>query len=781
MSGIINIVSRPASFLSIAGAVLAGFMLLIGCNRTFDNPHDPAGPNYEGVEWTQDGDGNGVADSVEKYAPGCPLAPSQCLTAAKEEKARVLAQKADTTIRIPSDKLQVRDMLIWVGDPGMQPYFSGDSAGLAGSSYTLQSADTSVAAAVGGMVHPVAAGNTRIDFTTGTGIKGFFNVTVVAQGTRVQSLSAENLFLIVGGSPKPPVITWNPSTATYRNFRMVSAHPSIASASQNLVYPQSPGVAQLTVESEDGSHKANFTVQVVRPEDYRPVQSVTVAPLFLGLGSGDTLPHIQWTPIDASNKGYRLVSQHTHIVSVVEGKLRPISLGTAAVLLIAADEGGKYAPFEVTVTSSLAPVVSLSAPNIQLRLGDGDRIPEIAWQPVDAHNKNFSLSSSDSAVVSIAGGIAMRPLSLGKAWVTVTAEDGGKQTVFSAEVLPLDSGVALTGVTVSDMEIRLGDAAVGLQVEWIPVNAGNRNFILSSLNTSVVKIETGKVAPVAVGQAKVVLTTEEGGLKDTALVTVKPKFVALTAVEVAKMNFILGESPKAPTITWIPENASEKTYNLVHSSNTSVATISSDKQRVVAQGKGLATLVLQSGSVSKSFEVVVEQVIPVISVSGAPFHMNIGDPDFDLGRQLSWNPTNATDKRFTAKSSNTARAQIIGTTHVRALDDGLVTIEVTTLDGGKKASFQLEVIRPVVSVKVSDMKIGMLNSPRAPSIDWTPTDATYKKYTLVSGNTGVVRITEDGQRVEGAGVGTTTVTLMVQDSKVTATFTVDVTRFYASD
>jgi hypothetical protein len=138
-----------------------------GCGRDFQNPFLPQSDGYAGEAWSRDGNGNGVADSVEKYAPDCAAGPSECLRKAQANAERVPA--------IPVQTVKVPDMsitLLTEGDDRMRvPSIAWTPPDATDKGYTLSSDKPDVVRVVGGSLELLRQGEAKITLTSDDGGK----------------------------------------------------------------------------------------------------------------------------------------------------------------------------------------------------------------------------------------------------------------------------------------------------------------------------------------------------------------------------------------------------------------------------------------------------------------------------------------------------------------------------------------------------------------------------------------------------------------------------------
>jgi len=156
------------------------------------------------------------------------------------------------------------------------------------------------------------------------------------------------------------------------------------------------------------------------------------------------------------------------------------------------------------------------------------------------------------------------------------------------------------------------------------------------------------------------------------------------------------------------------------------------------------------------------------------------------------NPTDATNKNVTWKSSNKDVATVDANGNVKAVKAGTATITVTTKDGSYKATCKVTVTAkqeeqkpdpkpepdPVVSVTGVTLNKTTLSLTEGDTSKLTatvaPSNATNKEVTWVSSNTSVATVDTNGN-VKAVKAGTATITVTTKDGNHKASCTVTVT------
>ncbi len=66
--------------------MIAGFCIFFSCGRDFNSPVDPTRIDSDDSTWLADNNKDGIADSIQTYAPNCNLELTECLQLARENR-----------------------------------------------------------------------------------------------------------------------------------------------------------------------------------------------------------------------------------------------------------------------------------------------------------------------------------------------------------------------------------------------------------------------------------------------------------------------------------------------------------------------------------------------------------------------------------------------------------------------------------------------------------------------------------------------------------------------
>ncbi|MCM1236477.1 MAG: leucine-rich repeat protein, partial [Ruminococcus flavefaciens] len=164
--------------------------------------------------------------------------------------------------------------------------------------------------------------------------------------------------------------------------------------------------------------------------------------------------------------------------------------------------------------------------------------------PNYAKNKKVTYSSDNEQVASVDENGLVTIKGYGEAKITVTTEDGGKTAecavYITEKTLPEEPTVSSVQVTPSSIR-KSGEKAIGekiqLYVEVLPDTAQNKKVTYSSDNEQVASVdERGLVTIKGYGEAKITVTTEDGGKTAECAVYITQE-----------------ESPEKPTVSKKPE------------------------------------------------------------------------------------------------------------------------------------------------------------------------------------------------------------------------------------
>lgn len=290
------------------------------------------------------------------------------------------------------------------------------------------------------------------------------------------------------------------------------------SVSENNEYNRS---GQLTLQSK--SSTAVLTVeQQGRKGSYVPLTAVALSETSIEITEGETrqLKPV-FTPADASNQNVTWKSSSDAVATVSsDGLVTAVQEGTATIT-VTTEEGGKTATCQVTVKKKVIPVTSVSLDKSTLTLTEEETCRLTATiEPADATNQNVTWTSDDTAVATVSADGLVTAVQAGTATITVTTEDGGKTATCRVTVKMKEIPVTDVFLDYAEATLTEGDT-LQLTATVSPADATNQNVSWESSDTFVATVsDSGLITAVSEGTATITVTTEDGGLTASCLVTV---------------------------------------------------------------------------------------------------------------------------------------------------------------------------------------------------------------------------------------------------------------------
>ena len=568
-----------------------------------------------------------------------------------------------------------------------------------------------------------------------------------------------------------------PTNATNKNVIWTSSNESIATVDQSgKVKAVSKGTATITVTTKDGGYTATCLVTVT--EKAVPVTGVTLDKDKLELPEGDAAQLIATVlPENATNKkviwsssdpSTASVDQNGNVTAIATGWLWP---GTATITATTED-GGYAATCKVTVTEKIIPVTSVTLDKDKLELDKGTTAQlKATVLPENATYKNVTWRSSNESIATVDQNGKVTAKSVENATVTVTTEDGGYMAI--CKVTVIEKVIPVTSVSLDNDRLDLIEGGTGqLTATVLPDDATNKNVAWKSSDESIATVDqNGNVTAKTSGNATITVTTEDGSKKDTCEVTITEKAVPVTGVTLDKDRLELDQGTTTQLkATVLPENATNKSVTW-KSSTESVATVDQNGNvKAVSEGIATITVTTEDGSKTDTCEVTVTaKAIPVTSVS-----LDNGRLDLIEGEaaQLTATvlPEDATNKNVTWKSSTPSIATVDQSGNIKAVSEGIATITVTTEDGSKKDTCEVNVAKkviPVTSVSLNKNKLEMVEGEAAQlTATVLPENATNKSVTWKSSTESVATVDQNGNIKAISGGYTYVYVITVDGNKI---------------
>ncbi|MBQ0008694.1 MAG: Ig-like domain-containing protein [Firmicutes bacterium] len=376
--------------------------------------------------------------------------------------------------------------------------------------------------------------------------------------------------------------------------------------------------------------------------------------------------------------------------------------------VIATSFDGTYSDFEHVRIFQNVTDLSLDKTNITMEAGSTETIAATVL-PADASNPGVTWDSSNRNVATVNSQGVVIGLSEGTTTITCTTQGkpfGADEPLTATCTVKVEGGTAVRvkGVSLNCeyKEVKRGDT---YQLEAIinPSDATDKNVTWTTNNSDLASVsKNGLVqikASAGIGKtARITVKTNDGGF--TAYCDFKitsggsdPVHVTSVSLNIANKSIDVNESFDL-IATVNPSDADNKSVTW-SSSNPSVATVDSNGHVAgVSNGQAVITVKTVDGNKTATCTVKVGNVpepihVESISLNKDNLELDIGEVYKDL--EVTINPENATNKAVTWSSSDT-KVVTVKNGVITAVAPGKATITVKSVDGGKTATVQVEVV-----------------------------------------------------------------------------------------
>lgn len=303
----------------------------------------------------------------------------------------------------------------------------------------------------------------------------------------------------------------------------------------------------------------------------------------------------------------------------------------------------------------------------------------------------------------------------------------------------INSEVYAASIKLNQHNVNLG---VGYNTTLKVVDTGGSSsttVVWTSSDSSVATVNNGVVTGVKPGEA--IITAKIGAEQAICKVVVINNFVPITGIHFSNSNkTILVGSTQKLSVTVTPSNASNQSLSYT-SSNPNIATVDSEGNvKGIAVGEAYITV-----SAAGYQAVANIKVINTISLNSISITKNLQLKEQSSSTlNVTFNPSNATNKKVTWKSSNPNVATVDSSGNVKAKAPGTATITVISSDGGKVATCNVEVTalsKKLTGISLNKTELSMeLDTEETLTVIFNPEYAENKNIKWSSSNTKIAKV-----------------------------------------
>ena len=460
------------------------------------------------------------------------------------------------------------------------------------------------------------------------------------------------------------------------------------------------------------------------------------------------------SPEDATDKKVTWESSNNSVAKVTsDGTVSAVSKGTAKIT--AKTSNGKTATCDVTVKQPITGI-TLNKKSLELERGEKSKVTAtIAPSNADG-DKTVKWSSNKTSIATVSSDGTITAVAKGNATITATTSNGKTATCSVTVGVPLKSISFENGV--KEKTLNKGEN-FNLKVIYNPEDTdASKTITWSSTDTSVAKVENGKVTAVGIGETTITATASNGKKAECKVKVVNP-LVSISIKDSTSIQY--GQTEKL-VVTYNPEDTTDdKTINW-ESSDKNIAEISADGT-ITAKNVGTATITAKTTTGKTANCVVTVLPVELNSISIKEQNVVINKKE-NKNLTVTYNPENTTDdKTVTWKVADTNIVTIDETGKIIPVNAGTTTI--TAKVGEKTATTTVTVVIPLESINLNETDKKLLkNETLDLSVIYNPEDTTDDKTVEWSSTDETVAKVEDG-KVTTLASGTTYIKAKVGDKE----------------
>lgn len=514
-------------------------------------------------------------------------------------------------------------------------------------------------------------------------------VTVYGKATGI-SILPKDPTVNVGSGSLQLVAEITPATTVPPELSWISSDESVATVNENgLVTLKKSGNARITVFVKNTQVSASTNIKVIKSVDNLKLEATSKV-MYVGekYKLGYTL-----SPTDAVNQKINWRSTKPSVATVdSSGNIIGVSVGET--VIIAQSDDGRYTDYCTIQVKQKAKNIKITTKDVTIYKGDVYDI-KYTTDPATATEVSVKWESMNTGVATVTQTGKVTAVSVGSTIILAktTAEE---ISYCNITVLEKSTGLKLN---YNEKTVYKGKKFT-LTASMMPETATNKKVKYVSSDTSIVTVtDKGVITGIKPGVTLITVTSDEGGYKETCIVTVKE---LVTKVKLNHTSYSIGLNQSftlKPTVTSDGSTNKKVKYS---SSNSKVAYVNA-AGKVTGRKLGTAkiTVTAQDGSGAKA----VCTVRVVRATTSIKLNRKIMTMIVDQSTRLTATigPKNATFKTVLWSSSDPTVARVLADGTITGLKPGETVIKARARDNNGKiyAECYVTVKEAVVSTGIT--------------------------------------------------------------------------------
>ncbi len=327
---------------------------------------------------------------------------------------------------------------------------------------------------------------------------------------------------ILNGNSEQLTATISPSNATDQSISWTSSDNAVATVTGGLVVGVGDGSATVTVTTADGSFTASCGITITSVSE--AVTGVTLDITSTTINATETVQLTETiVPVDATNQNVTWASDDEAVATVSSAGLVTAVAGGTAVITVTSVDGLFTDTCTLTVLEAVTGV-TLDITSTTINAAETVQLTATI-APVSASNQNVTWVSGDEFVATVSATGLVTGVSGGTTTIAVTTADGGFSAGCNVTVEVPVTGVSIVRYADPVDEVEVNSLFEDYYIDFLPWDASNQNYTISSSAPAVASVVTGyggwvDITGESVGTSTITVTTEDGGFTDSFVLTV---------------------------------------------------------------------------------------------------------------------------------------------------------------------------------------------------------------------------------------------------------------------
>jgi uncharacterized protein YjdB len=356
------------------------------------------------------------------------------------------------------------------------------------------------------ITHQVGSATITVATTDGSNLSASCDLTVTPQAVTGLTLSLSATTMLVDKTLQLSA-TITPDNATTKAVLWISSDETVATVDgTGLVTAYKVGLVTITAATTDGSNLSATCLLTVTPQE---VTGLTLSQESATVVVDNTLQlSATITPDNATNKTVSWTSSNETVATVDDsGLITAHKVGTATITVATTDGSMLSATCSLTVTPQFVSSLQLSQTTASVVVDHTLQLSATV-APDNATTKKILWTSSDKQVATVDETGLVTAYKVGVATITVSTVDGSNLSA-SCEITVTPQFVEWISLSETEVVLNVGDSYV-LDAMVLPYNATDKTLDWASSDSSIVRVEQGKLVAISEGTASILVTATDG-------------------------------------------------------------------------------------------------------------------------------------------------------------------------------------------------------------------------------------------------------------------------------